>query len=194
MAWSFLGYRTQICPKHLSQRRRGHGCGRESRAIIERDRVRPVDFLGPVGHWKATQQVSLGAAPLLYCRRPHRPRHTSIAPAPSCLEKTGMFSDLGERVLLRRKFWKGAACPGILLELPGQEALPGTPSGTFAAIGLCVGPLDHVTWCGIFHLDVRHPGPAICPQGSQSYPQPWMLHGLKNKMCSSGLTSSLRCP
>lgn len=98
-----------------------------------------------------------------------RPRHTSIAPAPSCLEKTGMFSDLGERVLLRRKFWKGAACPGILLELPGQEALPGTPSGTFAAIGLCVGPLDHVAWCGIFHLDVRYPGPAICPQGSQSY-------------------------
>lgn len=55
--------------------------------------------------------------------------------------------------------------------MPGQaslEALPGIPSGTFVAIELCVGPLDHVAWFAIFHLDLWLPGLASCPQCSRS--------------------------
>lgn len=51
------------------------------------------------------------------------------------------------------------------------EALPGTPFGTFVAIGLCRGALDHVTWFANFHLDLRLPGLASCSQCSQSYRQ-----------------------
>lgn len=56
--------------------------------------------------------------------------------------------------------------------LASLEALPGMPSGTFVAIGLCVGSLDHVAWFAIFHLDLRLPGLAGCPQFSRSYPEP----------------------
>lgn len=56
--------------------------------------------------------------------------------------------------------------------LASLEALPGMPSGTLVAIGLCVGPLDHVAWFAIFHLDLRLPGLASFPQCSQSYPEP----------------------